>query len=119
MTFRTSSTHWEIIINFMEENKDLAKGFLNGASGKERTKQLWEELTIQLNSAGLGEKSVIKWQKVRCLLFLYFIHLSFFTNLLLLQVLQMGYVCYPLYLIMFFLDLDRFQTFIEEKSSCN
>lgn len=65
MTFRTSSIHWDIIIAFMEKNKNFAKGFVNGPSGKDRTKKLWAELTTQLNSAGLGERTTIKWQKVR------------------------------------------------------
>lgn len=65
MAFRITQIHWEIIVSYMEIHPDLAKGFLNGPSGRDTSRRLWEELTLALNAAGLGERSTKKWQKVR------------------------------------------------------
>lgn len=64
MAFKVTASHWEIIINFMETHLDVARGRINGPAGKETFKKLWVELANQLNAAGLGERTVQKWQKV-------------------------------------------------------
>lgn len=65
--FKTKPCHWEIILDFFTANPTLATGKFSGVTGREKQRKLWEELVFHLNSAGLGEKSVDKWQKV-CLL---------------------------------------------------
>lgn len=56
--------HWQVLIQFMEENKDFACGKFSTASGREYFKKLWAQLTMKLNSLGYGEKPTEKWQKV-------------------------------------------------------
>lgn len=58
------SQHWDIIINFMELHPDFARNRVAGPTGRETIKKLWNELTNKLNSLGLGERTVQKWQKV-------------------------------------------------------
>lgn len=65
MAFKVTSTHWEIMIDFMEAHPDLARGRItSGPNGKDVMRKLWTELTVQLNACGLGERCVQKWQKV-------------------------------------------------------
>ncbi|KAK4882662.1 hypothetical protein RN001_005981 [Aquatica leii] len=40
-----------------------ATGKFQGPNGKVQYRKLWEELTLQLNSAGLGQRTTEKWQK--------------------------------------------------------
>nr|CAI5859039.1 unnamed protein product [Callosobruchus analis] len=63
MAFKINKVHWEIIVSFMEQHPELARGRFNGPSGREMLKKLWKDLALQLNSTGLGERSVEKWQK--------------------------------------------------------
>nr|CAI5822119.1 unnamed protein product [Callosobruchus analis] len=60
---KVNKVHWEIIVSFMEQHPELARGRFNGPSGREMLKKLWKDLALQLNSTGLGERSVEKWQK--------------------------------------------------------
>ncbi|KAK4882435.1 hypothetical protein RN001_005754 [Aquatica leii] len=55
--------HWEIIVNFVENYPVVATGKFQGPNGKVQYRKLWEELTLQLNSAGLGQRTTEKWQK--------------------------------------------------------
>ncbi|KAJ8973286.1 hypothetical protein NQ317_019593 [Molorchus minor] len=48
MAFKVTGDHWDIIINYMELHPDLARGRINGPSGKDTFKKLWAELTLQL-----------------------------------------------------------------------
>lgn len=64
MSFKVQGTHWEILINYMENHKDFARGRISGPTGRETLRKLWQELALQLNAAGLGERPVEKWQKV-------------------------------------------------------
>lgn len=52
---------WEILINYIEENPDLAKGHFSGPTRKETQRKLWIELASIL---GFGKKTIQKWQKV-------------------------------------------------------
>lgn len=54
----------ELLISFMEQHPELAKGQFNGPSGKATQKKLWEELSLKLNAEGGGQKTTQKWQKV-------------------------------------------------------
>lgn len=63
-TFKVTSGHWDIFVDFFGTYPDLAKGrFSASSNGKDLYKKLWNELTLQLNSLGLGEKTTEKWQK--------------------------------------------------------
>ncbi|KAF5276398.1 hypothetical protein FQR65_LT16346 [Abscondita terminalis] len=55
--------HWEIIANFIETYPVVATGKFEGPNGKSQYRKLWEDLTLQLNSAGLGQRTTEKWQK--------------------------------------------------------
>lgn len=48
----------------MEQNPHFAKGQFSGPTGKSTQKKLWENLALQLNALGTGEKSTEKWQIV-------------------------------------------------------
>ncbi|KAK5648002.1 hypothetical protein RI129_002894 [Pyrocoelia pectoralis] len=54
---------WDILINIMEENPQVAKGQFNGPAGRAHHKKMWENLVSQLNGQGFGYKDVGKWQK--------------------------------------------------------
>lgn len=56
--------HWHVILNFMTKHQELAKGRLNTSQARKDYNKLWAELTNKLNSLGLGQKPVDKWQKV-------------------------------------------------------
>lgn len=64
MSFKLKDPHWEMIISFLENNKDMAMGRFFGPEGKHQIKRLWQDLAASLNSLGLGERSPEKWQKV-------------------------------------------------------
>ena len=54
----------EMLLNFMEEHRDLARGLLRGADGRQRSKRLWETLCTSLNAMGGCTKNVEQWQRV-------------------------------------------------------
>ena len=58
---------WEMIISFMEDHSDFARGHINGPNGRERYSALWKELAQLLSAAGFGMKEPSKWQKVSIL----------------------------------------------------
>ncbi|CAH1981439.1 unnamed protein product [Acanthoscelides obtectus] len=47
----------------MMKNPELARGRLSSSQVRKDYSKLWSELTNKLNSLGLGQKSVDKWQK--------------------------------------------------------
>ncbi|CAH1101479.1 unnamed protein product [Psylliodes chrysocephalus] len=63
MAFKIKEEHMEVLIDFMETHNDFATGRLSTNNAKEKYKLLWTELTIRLNSLGLGERTKEKWQK--------------------------------------------------------
>lgn len=63
-SFKVREVHWQIVTDYMENHPDFAKGRLNHSEARLQYRKMWEELTEQLNSAGYGQKSVEKWQKV-------------------------------------------------------
>lgn len=56
--------HYNVMLDFMEEHPELAKGQFVGPMGRSRLKELWKQLTNELNGLGLGYKEQHKWQKV-------------------------------------------------------
>lgn len=64
MSFKIRESHWEIMLEYMEEHKDFANGRFIGAQGREIQKKMWIELSNKLNSLGFGNKTADKWQKV-------------------------------------------------------
>lgn len=64
MSVKVGAAQLEVLINFMENHQELAKGKFNGPSGRDIHKKLWAQLANNLNSLGYGEKSIEKWQKV-------------------------------------------------------
>ncbi|VEN50352.1 unnamed protein product [Callosobruchus maculatus] len=63
MSIKLTEQHWQIIVNFMELHPDFARNRVKGPTGRDTMKKLWGELASQLNSLGLGERSIQKWQK--------------------------------------------------------
>lgn len=64
MAFKISESHWQLLCAFMESHPDFATGKFTGPKGKAVHRQLWEQLSHELNSLGLGTRTVEKWQKV-------------------------------------------------------
>ncbi|XP_045541591.1 uncharacterized protein LOC123723087 [Papilio machaon] len=54
----------DVLLNFLDEHRDLARGRLRGADGNVQTKRLWQELCNSLNSMGGCTKTIQQWQKV-------------------------------------------------------
>ncbi|VEN50930.1 unnamed protein product [Callosobruchus maculatus] len=63
MSIKLTEQHRQIVVNFMELHPDFARNRVKGPTGRDTMKKLWEELASQLNSLGLGERSIQKWQK--------------------------------------------------------
>nr|CAH7753540.1 unnamed protein product [Callosobruchus chinensis] len=61
---RVRSEHWQVILEFCEQNTELLGGKFNSSQGKAKANQLWLTLANRLNSLGFGEKSVESWRKV-------------------------------------------------------
>ncbi|XP_031344729.1 uncharacterized protein LOC116171854 [Photinus pyralis] len=53
-----------IMVEFMEDHPDFAKGKLLGNDGKQNRKAMWDILTTQLNSVIGPKKTSHKWQRV-------------------------------------------------------
>lgn len=70
MAFKFKEKHLLTMTDFMNQNKILATGRLSSANAREALKKKLNELTLKLNSLELGERSVVKWQKVCDLLIL-------------------------------------------------
>ncbi|XP_072385943.1 uncharacterized protein [Diabrotica undecimpunctata] len=54
----------EIMVAFLEDHPDFAKGKLLGHDGKGRKKAMWEILSTQLNGVNGPKKNSQKWQRV-------------------------------------------------------
>ncbi|XP_072399675.1 uncharacterized protein [Diabrotica undecimpunctata] len=63
MSFKLTEGHWNVLLEFMEQHKEFAKGQFSGPTGRIIQRKLWEELAQLLNSLGEGSKPVEKWQK--------------------------------------------------------
>lgn len=68
MAFRVTQLHWEHMINFFERNPGMAKGRIEGPTGKENMRKLWDQLSQELNALGMGTRTSIKWKKVRTII---------------------------------------------------
>lgn len=64
MAKSVQKVHWDIILEFMENHPELAKGQFSGPTGRANQKRLWQELCSTLNAQGFGQKEIQKWQKV-------------------------------------------------------
>ncbi|CAG9836292.1 unnamed protein product [Diabrotica balteata] len=64
MSFKLTESHWNVLLEFMEQHKEFAKGQFSGPTGRIIQRKLWEELAQLLNSLGEGSKPVEKWQKI-------------------------------------------------------
>ncbi|KAL0830010.1 hypothetical protein ABMA28_003468 [Loxostege sticticalis] len=54
----------EMLLNFLQEHQDLARGHLRDASGRaQRSRRQWEELAVRLNSLGGTIKNYKQWTK--------------------------------------------------------
>ncbi|KAJ8703983.1 hypothetical protein PYW07_013277 [Mythimna separata] len=58
-----SSAQVETLVEFMERNPGMAKGFLRTQSARERSRRKWEELALRLNSMGGTIKTYKQWTK--------------------------------------------------------
>ncbi|XP_046810838.1 uncharacterized protein LOC124420775 [Lucilia cuprina] len=60
----TKPRQYEIMVDFMVQHSDLAKGHLNASNAKSKSRELWERLSLDLNAAGPPTHEVEKWKKV-------------------------------------------------------
>ncbi|KAJ8704227.1 hypothetical protein PYW08_012951 [Mythimna loreyi] len=58
-----SSAQVETLVEFMERNPGMAKGFLRTQNARERSRRQWEELAVRLNSIGGTIKTYKQWTK--------------------------------------------------------
>lgn len=62
---KTNSKQKEYMAQFMVEHSNLAKNIIpNCSQGKAKSKRLWEQLTVTLNSYGPPIKDSKSWRKV-------------------------------------------------------
>lgn len=61
---RVRPEHWQLLLELCEKTPEVITNKFNGPEGKTRLNVLWQNIVIQLNSLGLGEKSVEGWRKV-------------------------------------------------------
>lgn len=55
----------ELLINIMENHKDLVRGRLRLKEARTKSKKLWEECATLLNITVGAYTSVVEWNKVR------------------------------------------------------
>ncbi|XP_075149933.1 uncharacterized protein LOC142224011 [Haematobia irritans] len=60
----TKQRQFEIMLNFMKEHPQLAKGYIKAPEAKQATNNLWSRLTEELNAAGPPMREVVGWKKV-------------------------------------------------------
>lgn len=60
----TTAEQFNFMLNFFEEQPDLASGRLNCVRGKEKSDQLWTNVTDSLNSLGPPIRSMEGWKKI-------------------------------------------------------
>lgn len=61
---RVQADHWAIILECAEKNPQIITNKFSGLNGRRENIELWQNLTIKLNSLGFGEKTVEGWKKV-------------------------------------------------------
>ncbi|KNC23195.1 hypothetical protein FF38_10068 [Lucilia cuprina] len=61
---QTQQRQFEILVDFMEQHSDLAKGQLQCGNAKQRANNLWTKLADDLNSNGPPVRDVAGWKKV-------------------------------------------------------
>jgi hypothetical protein len=59
-----TNTHHEVMVTFMVEHPELAQLKMNSVAGRDKSRQLWEELAQKLNSIGTCVKTVQQWNDV-------------------------------------------------------
>ncbi|KAG6442832.1 hypothetical protein O3G_MSEX002516 [Manduca sexta] len=64
MSEACSADQLNVLLNFLHDNKELARGMLRTSDGRARAKRLWKEISQLLNSLGGSIKTVQQWQKV-------------------------------------------------------
>ena len=52
------------MLEYMSANPELARGRIISAQSRKDYQKMWAELAEKLNPAGLGQKTIEKWQKV-------------------------------------------------------
>nr|CAI5858522.1 unnamed protein product [Callosobruchus analis] len=57
------SKHWQVILEFGENNRELIMGKFSTSQGRTKMNELWLKLANRLNSMGFGEKSLDSWRK--------------------------------------------------------
>ncbi|KAL0818777.1 hypothetical protein ABMA28_008104 [Loxostege sticticalis] len=63
MTAPPTAEQIEVLLNFLQEHQDLARGLLRDVSGRARTRDLWQDLANNLNACGGTVKTVKQWQR--------------------------------------------------------
>ncbi|KAI4465247.1 3' exoribonuclease [Holotrichia oblita] len=54
--------HWDLLIDFLEVHPELLTGKFTTQNSRQRSVQLWEEVSQKLNSLGLRVKTPEKWK---------------------------------------------------------
>ncbi|XP_017464970.1 PREDICTED: uncharacterized protein LOC108358259 [Rhagoletis zephyria] len=62
MAKTTNKTQLELLVQLMDSQPGIARGFFKG--GKEELAKFWRSAEIKLNSAGPPMKTVAEWKKV-------------------------------------------------------
>ncbi|KAK5650253.1 hypothetical protein RI129_001282 [Pyrocoelia pectoralis] len=60
---RVTSDHWQLLLSFATNHKEIITNKFIGMNGRENSVILWKNLTTQLNGLGFGEKTVDEWKK--------------------------------------------------------
>ncbi|XP_055915205.1 uncharacterized protein LOC129948289 [Eupeodes corollae] len=60
----TSTKQFATLVEFLKENSGIKKGILNAPEYKAKNKELWDEITVVLNSLGPPVKTLDGWKKV-------------------------------------------------------
>jgi hypothetical protein len=61
---RVTSQHHEEMVSFMERNPEFAQLKFNSSAGREKSKQLWQDLVNRLNSIDTCQKPIKGWMDV-------------------------------------------------------
>ncbi|XP_055902716.1 uncharacterized protein LOC129938914 isoform X2 [Eupeodes corollae] len=60
----TKTSQFELMVQFMTSHSDLAKGYLKSPEARQKSKQLWLNLSANLNAEGPPQRDVVGWKKV-------------------------------------------------------
>lgn len=71
----TKQRQFEILVEFMVQHSDLAKGHLQAANAKQTTNNLWTKLSDDLNANGPPVRDIAGWKKVRAMVLFIYIHM--------------------------------------------